>query len=197
MALQHIIGLLSDPKKHWQQIHDEQNTVGKCFINHVFVLAAIPAVSSFIGSTQVGWRIGVGEPIRLSLETGAVISLIYYLVMLIGVFSMGWVIHAMGNTYGAHRPTSQCIVLAAYTATPLFLSGIMALYPMLWLNLILGLPVLAYTVHLLYTGTPIIMEIPEDRGFLFSTAVLGVGLIAFVALLVVTVLLWSHGFQPV
>ncbi|MCH8178135.1 MAG: DUF1282 family protein, partial [Proteobacteria bacterium] len=43
-----------------------------------------------------------------------------------------------------------------------------------WLNMLIGLPVLAYTVYLLYTGLPIMMGISRDRGFLFSTAVLGV-----------------------
>ena len=41
------------------------------------------------------------------------------------------------------------------------------------------------------------MGISRDRGFLFSTAVLGVGLIALVALLTITVLLWGMGLQPV
>ena len=89
----------------------------------------------------------------------------------------------MGATYGANVPLSQCVVLAAYTATPLFLIGIMELYPVLWVNLVVGIPALAYTVYLLYSGVPIMMGISEDRGFLFSSAVLAVGLVAFVALL--------------
>ena len=73
----------------------------------------------------------------------------------------------------------------------------MEVYPLLWFNMLLGLPALAYTVYLLYTGLPIMMGISRDRGFLFSTAVLGVGLIALVALLTITVLLWGMGLQPV
>jgi hypothetical protein len=44
----------------------------------------------------------------------------------------------------------------------------------IWLNFVLGLPALAYMVYLLYTGVPVMMEIFEERGFLFSSAVLAV-----------------------
>ena len=93
-------------------------------------------------------------------------------------------------------PLSQCVVLAAYTATPLFLIGIMELYPVLWVNLVLGIVALTYTVYLLYSGVPVMMGITEDRGFLFSSAVLAVGLVAFVALLAITAILWGMGMEP-
>jgi hypothetical protein len=125
------------------------------------------------------------------------IAVIYYLALLVGVFSIGWVIHLLGKAYEVVKPIPLCIALAAYTATPLFLIGIMQVYPVLWLNMLLGLPALAYTVYLLYSGLPIMMEIPTERGFLYSSAVLAVGLVALVSLLAMTALLWGMGLQPV
>ena len=40
------------------------------------------------------------------------------------------------------------------------------------------------------------MEIPEERAFLFGSAVMAFGLVALVAMLAITVLLWSAGFAP-
>jgi hypothetical protein len=160
------------------------------------ILAAIPAISGFIGTTQFGWQIGAGDPVKLTLESAGMISILYYLAMLVGVFAIGWMIHWMGGTYGVDVPLSQCVVLAAYTATPLFLIGIMEIYPVMWVNLVVGIVALAYTVYLLYSGVPIMMDISEDRGFLFSSAVLAVGLVAFVALLAVTAILWGMGLEP-
>ena len=40
------------------------------------------------------------------------------------------------------------------------------------------------------------MEVPGERAFLFACAVLAFGLVALVALLAVTVLLWSSGLGP-
>ena len=164
---------------------------------HVFLLAAIPAVSGYIGTTQVGWRIGVGEPIRITGDSAFAIAIIYYIALLVGIFSIGWVIHLLGKAYEVEKSISLCIALAAYAATPLFLIGLMQVYPVLWLNMLLGLPALAYTVYLLYSGLPIMMEIPPEKGFLYSSAVLAVGLIALVALLAMTALLWGMGLQPV
>jgi hypothetical protein len=197
MFIQNIIGLLTDPVQQWEKIREQQLQGGGSPVGHVFILALIPAVSGYIGTTQVGWRIGVGEPIRITGDSAFAIAIIYYLALLVGVFSIGWVIHLLGKAYEVVKPLSLCIALAAYTATPLFLIGIMEVYPVLWLNMLLGLPALAYTVYLLYSGLPIMMEIPAERGFLYSSAVLAVGLVALVSLLGMTALLWGMGLQPV
>ena len=197
MFIKHIAGLLTDPVRQWEAIREQQQKTGKSPIGHVFILALIPAISGYIGTTQVGWRIGVGEPIRITGDSAMAIAIIYYIALLVGVFSIGWVIHLLGKAYEVERPLSLCITLATYTATPLFLIGIMEVYPVLWLNMLLGLPALAYTVYLLYSGLPIMMEIPTEKGFLYSSAVLAVGLIALVALLAMTALLWGMGLQPV
>ena len=196
MVLQHVWGLFTNPKREWESIRDDKCTIGKCYAVHVLLLAAIPAISGFIGTTQFGWQIGIGDPIKLTLESAGMIAVLYYLAMLVGVYSIGWMIHWMAGTYGASPMLSQCVVLAAYTATPLFLIGLMELYPVLWLNMVVGIVALCYSVYLLYTGVPVMMGISEDRGFLFSSAVLGVGLVAFVALLAVTALLWGMGLEP-
>ncbi|MDH3311385.1 MAG: YIP1 family protein [Gammaproteobacteria bacterium] len=197
MVLSHVWGLLAYPEKEWKTIRKESCTIGKCYCTHVLLLAAIPPIAGYIGTTQVGWQVVSREVHKLTPESGLWIAGLSYLTILVAVFTIGKLIHWMGQTYGAKQPLSQCIALAAYTATPLYLSGIMLLYPLLWLNLLLGLPVLAYTVYLLYTGVPIMMGIPRERGFLFSTAVLAVGLVTLVAVLAATVILWDIGAGPV
>jgi hypothetical protein len=197
MFIQHIIGLFTDPTREWEKIREQQKNGDKTSVGHVFILALIPAISGYIGTTQVGWRIGVGDPIRITGDSALAIAVIYYLALLVGVFSIGWVIHLLGKAYEVVKPIPLCIALAAYTATPLFLIGIMQIYPVLWLNMLLGLPALAYTVYLLYSGLPIMMEIPTERGFLYSSAVLAVGLVALVSMLAMTALLWGMGLQPV
>jgi hypothetical protein len=197
MFIQHIIGLLTDPTRQWEKIREQYQSGSGNPVGHVLILALIPAISGYIGTTQVGWRIGVGEPIRITGDSAMSIAIIYYIALLVGIFSVGWVIHLLGKAYEVEKPLPLCIALAAYTATPLFLIGLMQVYPVLWLNMLMGLPALAYTVYLLYSGLPIMMEIPTERGFLYSSAVLAVGLVALVAMLAMTALLWGMGLQPV
>lgn len=198
MVLGHIWGLFVNAEKEWKSIRRQRCTVLQCYLSHVLFLAAIPAVSGYIGTTQIGWQIGNAPVVKLTHESALGIAILFYITMLVAVFTLGKLICWMGQTYGARqRSLGQCTALAAYTATPLFLIGIMLLYPVLWLNLLIGLPALAYTVYLLYTGVPIMMGIPKERGFLYSSAVLAVGLVMLVGVLAATVILWSAGIGPV
>ncbi|MCK4952120.1 MAG: YIP1 family protein [Gammaproteobacteria bacterium] len=196
MTIQHITGLLSHPEKEWKLIHNERCTIGKCYCSHVLALAAIPAICGFIGTTQFGWQIGGRDPVMLTTDSALTIAVIFYITMLVAVFSVGKMIQWMAKTYDSEQPLPTCIALSAFTATPLFLIGIMQLYPVLWLNFIVGLPALAYTVYLLYVGLPIMMEISKDKAFLFSSAVIAVGMVMLVAVLAATALLWGFGFEP-
>lgn len=197
MFLSHVWGLLAHPEEEWKTIHREHCTVTRCYCSHVLLLAALPAIAGYIGTTQVGWQVTAREVHRLTPDSALQIAVLFYITMLVAVFTVGKMIHWMGRTYGSKQSLPQCIALAAYTATPLFLIGIMLLYPLLWLNLLLGLPALGYTVYLLYTGVPVMMGVPKERGFLFASAVLAVGLVMLVGVLAVTVILWGAGIGPV
>lgn len=194
--LQHVMGLLTQPRQEWEKIHDENESVGECYLRHVLPLAALSPVAGIFGTTLIGWRIASGVPVTLTPGSAIQIGIVYYLAILFSVFMIGVLIRWMAETYGAEQSLSRCVALAAYTATPLFLVGVMQFYPVLWVNFVVGLPALAYTVYLLYTGVPIMMEIPPERGFLFASAVLAVGLVTLVGLLVSSVLLWSFGIGP-
>ncbi|HEB57651.1 MAG TPA: YIP1 family protein [Gammaproteobacteria bacterium] len=194
--LRHVWGLLSHPQQEWTAIREERCTIGKCYLSHVVLLAAIPPISAFIGSSQVGWQIGFGDPVKLTTGSAAQIAVAFYLAMLAGVFIMGKAIHWMAQNWDVTPDLSRCVVTAAYTATPLFLAGFMAIYPVLWINMLVGLTALAYTVYLLYTGIPIVMGVSKEQGFLFATAVLTFGMVMLIGMLAVTVLLWGHGMAP-
>ena len=196
MILRHVKGLLTDPKHEWEKIRDNNESVSECYLYHVLPMAAISPLAGILGTTLIGWQIAGGTPVKLTPGSAIQIGIVYYLAILFTVFVIGVLVHWMSETYGAKQSLSRCVAIAAYTATPLFLVGVMQLYPVLWINFIVGLPALAYTVYLLYTGVPIMMEISLERGFLFSSAVLAVGLVALVGLLVSTVMLWSFGLGP-
>ena len=68
MVLQHIWGLFTNPKNEWEAIRDDECTIGKCYAAHVLILAAIPPISGFIGTTQFGWQIGAGDPVMLDMQ---------------------------------------------------------------------------------------------------------------------------------
>ena len=195
--INHVWGLFAHPGQEWQEITGEERNVGHLHLGEVMALAAIPAISAFIGTTQVGWSIGGGEPVKLTEGSALQLTLLSYLAMLAGVAVMGGFIHWMSRTYDASPTLVQCIVFAAYTATPLFVGGLAALYPHIWLGMIVGTAAICYTTYLLYVGLPTFMNIPSDEGFLFSSSVLAVGLVVLVAILALSVIMWGMGIGPI
>jgi len=83
------------------------------------ILAAIPAISAFIGTTQVGWVIGARAPVMLTLDSALWMTLMSYIAMLAGVAVMGPFVHWMARSYDAHRSLRQRLqVVSANWYTP-------------------------------------------------------------------------------
>ncbi|MFC3606202.1 Yip1 family protein [Stutzerimonas tarimensis] len=196
--INHIWGLMAHPDREWQQIRGEEETISHMYLTHVLILAAVPAVSAYIGTTQVGWaHTAGGAAVKLTEASALPLTVLSYLTMLVGVAIMGLFIHWMSKTYDARPTLTQCVVFAAYTATPLFIGGLAALYPSIWLGMAVGTAAVCYTAYLLYVGLPTFMNIPKEEGFVFASSVLAVGLVVLVAIMAVTVILWGIGIGPV
>lgn len=197
MSLSHTFGLLTHPDKEWESIRAESESVSKLYVGHILLLALIPAAAAFYGTTQVGWQIGNGQVIKLTTASALQLCLLAYAAMLAGVYILGKFIDFFAATYQVQDTTPRGVTLAAYTATPFFLLGVVAIYPNIWVNMTVGLIAIAYAVYLLYEGLPILMKIPEDRGFMFASSVLTVGLVMLVALLAISAVIWGVGIGPV
>lgn len=195
--IHNVVGLFTNPDRAWRTIRAGETNLGPMYLAHVLVLAAIPAISAYIGTTQVGWTIGTLESVRLTQSSALQMTVLTWLAMLAGVAVMGTFIHWMSRTYDATPTLSECMVFAAYTATPLFIAGLAALYPNLWLAMFVGTAAICYTTYLLYKGIPIFMNIPTEEGFLFSSSILAVGLVVLVGMMATAVIFWGLGIGPI
>lgn len=191
MFINHMVGMFYHPKEEWGTIHEERYSILHIFLMQISVLSLIPAVSMYIGTTQVGWTLTGATYIKLATSSAIPAAIASYFACWGAVAFIAYSIHWMEKTYGGHVKMNECLILTTFTATPLFLSGLSALYPMLWFNVSVGLAALLYSVYLLFIGVPVIMEIPEDRAFFFSASILTVGLCTMVGMLVACVILWD------
>lgn len=192
----HVAGLFTHPMQEWKEIRDTDESISHMYFAHVLFLALIPPVSAYIGVTRIGWTVGTGsEPLLLPVASSFVMSVLMYLAMLAGVGVMGLFIKWMSRTYDSSPSLARCIVFAAYTATPLFIAGLAMLHPTPTTIMLVGIVAISYTVYLLFSGIATFMRIPEDEGFMFAGSVLTVGMVMLVALMALTVLIWSFGFD--
>ena len=195
MYFGHIAGILKDPKNEWALIEEEHYSAKTVFLTQISILAAIPAIALYIGVTQVGWSVAGQEPVRLASSSALGSAVLFYFAMWGAVAFIAACMHWMEKTYGGEVSLDECLVLTTVTATPLFLSGISFLLPILWLNVAVAGAALMYSVYLLYSGTSRVMKIDEDRAFMFASSVLTVALCTLVGMLAASVIAWSH-FVP-
>ena len=95
----HIFGLFYSPVKEWGIIRQKLEN-GTCnFVALVFILAIVPPVCGYIGTTQIGWKIGTSAPVKLAQSSALMISIAYYFAIVFGIFVMGYIIKWMGQTY--------------------------------------------------------------------------------------------------
>ncbi|MDI3441222.1 Yip1 family protein [Erwinia sp. V90_4] len=193
--MNHVWGLLAHPNREMRDIKNENETVSHHYTHHVLLLALIPVVCAFIGTTQIGWDVGVERTIPLSLSSAFGLAILFYALMLAGVAVMGRVIWWMARDYPQRPSLASCMVFAGYVATPLFISGLVALYPLVWLCVLVGALALVYTGYLLYVGIPMFLNIDREESLRFSGSTLAIGILVLEVLLALTVIIWGYGYQ--
>ncbi|WP_218352514.1 Yip1 family protein [Alteromonas lipotrueiana] len=188
----HLWGLLHHPDREWRSINDEHETVSHLYVHHVLWMAAIPVICSFIGTTQFGWSFGGEKDIlQVSIPTGIMLGVAFYAMILAAVAVVGSFIHWMARKYPSRPRREECIVFAGYIATPMFLSGVFSVYPILWVCALAGIVGVCYTAYLLYQGTPTFLGISHKEGFIISSTMMAIGVLVLEVLMMGVVLLWS------
>jgi len=195
MVLNHIWGLYAHPKEEWQSI-EKRHESGLYSLIHIMTIALIPAICGYYAAAHIGWSIGSGEVIMLTKDSAIMLAVAMYVGLIVGVFALAYLIHWMAITFDSTPSFTQSLELAAYASTPLLMVGVTALFPVLWFVVLAGLGAICYSVYLLYSGVPIMMNIPEEKGFIYASSVVTCGLILMVSLLAATAMMWTSGFGP-
>lgn len=196
MILNHLWGIYAHPKEEWVCIEKRHESL-KFSLSHILIITLIPAVMAYYSATHLGWSIGVGEKIFLAPLQSLEMAIAIYLVLIGGIFLLTYIIHHVAQFYDSKPDIPQSLELASYTATPLFMSGLASFYPELWFFFIVCMAGLTYSIYLLYVGTPIIMKIPEEEGFVYASTVMTAGIILLVASIIAAVIIWGWVFSPV
>ena len=194
--LNHTVGLLLKPHRQWQTVSELSPNSLKLLWAYPCLLALLPTIAWYYGTTKIGWQVGNGDFIKLTTDSAQIIFVLFYLTMITSIFAIGFFIHWMSETYGADSSMTKGIVIAGLAATPLFVIGGVGFQPVFWFDLTVGMIAVGWAVYLLYLGIPIVMNIPTERGFLFSSAVLAICLVILMTIMGGSVILWDMGAAP-
>ncbi len=191
-----ILRLLLRPGAVFEELSDTRPDPHVVFFRYLIWLAAIPPLFAYIGASNFGWRLGAAQPLYLDGGDLIVISIMYFFLLIFGFVSTAIVAQWMASTYGARHSLGIHFALVTIVAAPLAAGSVVHLFPHVFINVIALIPILMWSMYLLYRGLPVVLKISPERGMLMSSALIGYLLVAAVSFLGLIVALWGRGIGP-
>jgi len=150
--------IIISPVKEWDVIAAETPDTGKIITGYVLPLAGAAALAGFIGYGFIGVNY---FGIRFAgINWGVYYAIAVLVRALASVFICAFVIDALAPSFGAEKNMGRSIQLVAYSLTPLWLGGLLAILPVIAL---IGVLAGLYGFYLLYIGMPKMKKVPEDK----------------------------------
>ncbi len=190
-----LVKVLFRPKAAFETLAAQEPPATRVFFGFALWIGLLPPLFAYIGTMNFGWRLGV-EPVFLPQRTVFAISASYFVALLLGFLSSAVIARWMAVTYDASQSLGRCFALMAVVGAPLAIGSVIHLYPHAFINLLVLVPTLIWSMYLLYRGLPVVLHTGPNRGMLMASALIAYLLVAAVSLLGVTVALWGSGLGP-
>ncbi|VAW70640.1 hypothetical protein MNBD_GAMMA09-3623 [hydrothermal vent metagenome] len=190
MLAKHFSHIFYEPRQSLQDADREPAKITDIML-HIAFLSLVPTICTYIATVHIGWDVGIGSLFTMPQDKAVIVALAGYIALNTGVYALGYAIYWLAKTFDSKPDPLHCTELAVFASLPLFTLGFIALYPVLYINVIAGLFAIAAAVYLLYLGVPIFMHIPEDKGFVYSTWVVTIGLVMLIVFMGGSVFLLS------
>jgi hypothetical protein len=188
--LARIRNIIADPRTEWPLIATEPGDPMRLLVGYVAVLAAIPAICAFVGSSLIGVSVSIGR-VHDSIPFGLMRALISYLFSFVIVYLTALAIDVMAPFFETQRNFANALKLAVYSFTPVWLIGIVLMVPGLRFLSILGL----YAIRLVWTGLPPLMGTPRPKVLPYAISVIVAAFGITVAMAVIQAAVTTLPFQ--
>jgi len=167
--LERAQAILLRPGTTWPVIASEDDSTARIYKTYLIYLAAIPAVSGFIGQSLVG--VGAfGVTVRVPIVQGLAGMAVGYALTLALVYGMALVASALAPRFQGQAHVPSAFKLLAYGAMAGMAGGVFSLLPSLAM---LGLVAALYSVYLIYQGASVLMRVPPEKAVGYTAALVG------------------------
>jgi hypothetical protein len=171
-----VKAILLTPKTEWPVIAGEPASVAGIFTGYVVIMAAIPAVIHFIGSTLIGVSVPFMGAFRVGIVAAATTAVLSYVLALVSVFLVAFVVDALAPSFSAQKNMVQAVKTVAYAYTAGWVASIIGIIP--GLMLISALVGLGYGIYLINMGLPFTMKCPPEKSVGYTVVTIIVAIIA-------------------
>lgn len=193
MSISHLWGFYFTPRQQWQNLQQQHSSLLESLSHLSFFSAIAPcclALSMWFFGIEWAEKTYFVHPLQIFA-----IALSMFLSMITAVLLLALLAGAMSRDYGKPASFDLTLELACYAVTPLLCTGFAWLFPEGWFLLLVALLGLIYSIYLLFLGTPILLGIPEERGFMFSSTLVTAGLVLLALLFFANAFVWIWVLQ--
>lgn len=184
--------IIVSPNKEWDVIALEQPNTGQIITNYVLLLAGAAALAAFIGYGLIGFGYGLFRYAGVSWGLYHAINVLVGAIA--GVFISALVIDALAPSFGSEKNMGRSVQLVAYSYTPAWVGGLLAIFPPL---AIIGLIAGIYGLYLLYIGMPKLKKTPADKhaGYFVVSLVTIIVVYIIIGLIMSTIVMGAMGLS--
>ncbi|MEX0964602.1 MAG: Yip1 family protein [Pseudohongiellaceae bacterium] len=187
---------LYQPMEAFRQLSESEPSPSGVLFRYSIWLLILPPAFSLIGAANFGWRLGAAEPLMLSRQALILVSAGYFVVLLFGLLSTSIISRWMASTYDASTALGRHVALITIVGEPLAVGSLAHLFPDVFVNILIIIPTMIWSMYLLYKGLPIALGITSEKGMLMASSLVGWLLVAAVSLLGISMMLWTLGVGP-
>jgi hypothetical protein len=166
-AVSRAKAILADPLMVWKRIEHETGDPAFVLSRYVAVLAVVPALFSFAGTSLIGVVTPSGTPLRTPVFDGLFGAIFGYVLTCATVLLLGLIIDLLTPLFGGRRDFDSAFKLAVYSFTPVWLAGIFLALPGLRFLTLTGF----YGAYLLWLGIPVLTKTPEAKSSYFTAVI--------------------------
>jgi hypothetical protein len=162
--------MLVDPLREWARIEQEAGDPAFLLSRYVAVLALVPAIFGFVGTSLIGVIVPGGGAVRTPVFDGLFGAIFGYVMTCATVLLLGLLIELVAPWFGGRRDFDRAFKLA----------GIFLVLPGLRFLVLTGL----YGVYVLWLGLSRLVKAPEQRSQGFTLLIAAcAGLLLYLAAL--------------
>lgn len=173
----------------WNEIMLKHPSTSTMLVFFVMPMSLLAALMLYYAGMTYGERI---LP-HLTSRDLQIIAAIFFVAEVIAVLVIALVIQRLGEVVEIRPTYGDALILAAIAPTPLWLATLFFAVPSVGLNLAIGALAMIAAAGLIYNGVRPVFKL-EDKGkaFLLAGSIFAAGLIAWVALMVLTLVVWGY-----
>jgi hypothetical protein len=170
-------GIIAAPNREWDITKTEVPNTNQIITGYVIPLAGAAAIAAFIGYAFIGANF-LGYRIT-GMDWGLYQALTVFLGALFSVFITAMVIDQLAPTFHSEKNFGRSLQLVAYSFTPAWVGGLLAIIPALG---ILGGLFGIYGLYLLYLGLPKLKNTPADKQVGYFVVTIIVTIVVYVVI---------------